>query len=214
MVSACASIHPGQKALTTDPNSNILLSVKINSSLSDRYYLFLEYTVENKTSEWINFKTAFVGFEGDETEILVNSRLKSWIESKELELQRQNYNRAILLGSIAAVGGVTGVVSNNETVQMVGLSSMAGALVVSAADDIGREKNRVERGQKPLEQTVNIPDSYVLKPFELAPGSYLKRWVVVKKPKYYDQISFNNEGPHLVTQAYQNEELVNFKVRL
>lgn len=214
MVSACASIHPGQKALSTDPNSGVVLSVKVNNSLSDDHYLFLDYTVENTTPEWIKFKTSYVAFEDQKTEVLINERLKSWVESKELELQRQNYSRAILLGSIAAVGGVTGVVSNDETIQMAGLTTMAGALVVSGADDIGRAKNRVERGQKDFTHTVNVPDSYILKPFEVAPGSYLKRWIVVKKPKFYDPYSYSYEGPHLVTQAYQNENPVTFKVKL
>lgn len=181
-LTACVSTHPGNIAKTTSPTS-LVVSTQKNKSISDKYYSFFEYTFENKSDDWASVHVTRLGFENETTEILVNDRLNAWIEGAELKLKKSQYNTAVILGSIAAIGGVVGATSSNGNLQVAGMGALAGASVVDAAQSISRTRNNAASGIKGVNQTVNVPSTYILAPFKVAPGSYIKRWVVIKNPK-------------------------------
>ena len=158
------------------------MSVLKNSDLSDKYYLFYEYTIENTTNEWKDVQVKSVYFDGQETEILTDDKLSSWIEGAELKLKAANYNRELLLSSIVAVGGVAALTSNNSNVQVVGAGAAVGAAAVGGAKDISRARQKAVTGMKGVNQTVNVPQSHIFVPSKVAPESYIKRWIVVRAP--------------------------------
>jgi len=182
----CVSTHPGTKAKSNLENDSLIVSSHNNTTLTDKYYMFLEFTFENKSSEWKDISVKRLGFDKTKTtEILVNDRLKAWIEGAELKLKKNDFNTSVVLGSIAAVGGVTGALSNNGNLQIAGLATFAGASAVATARQFGRDRLEAQSGVRRQAdgQTVYVPSTYILTPFKVAPGSYVKRWVVVRKPK-------------------------------
>jgi len=179
----CVSTHPGVISKSSVKDNFVKVSIYDTESLSDKYYMFLEYTFENLSSEWLDVKVSALGFNKIKTEILVNDKLSAWIEGAELKLKKSNHNTAVILGSIAAIGGVVGGLSSDGNVQIAGLGAMAGAGAVATAIAVGQTREKASSGNKGLNQTVNVPKNHVFAPFKVAPGSYVKRWVVVRKPE-------------------------------
>jgi hypothetical protein len=67
--------------------------------------------------------------------------------------------------------------------------ALAGATAVS----MNSERRRANSGRRGVNQTVDVPKTHLLNPFSVAPGSYVRRWIVLKKP----QISNSNFGINL-----------------
>jgi hypothetical protein len=177
---SCATTHPGNMA--ESGNNEVLISVERQYDLSDKHYIFYEYTIENKTPEWKDVQIVGVNFDGQDTEILTGDKLSSWIEGAELKMQASQYNQALLLGSIIAVGGVAAGTSHDSNVQVAGLTAMAGAAAYSAGSGISRAQNKANSGIKGENGTVNVPRTHVFVPSKVAPDSYIRRWVVVRAP--------------------------------
>ena len=213
-LSACVTTHPGVMSNSSDKSSSLLVSVDEDSSISDKYYAFLEYTFENTSTDWIKVKVARLGFENSTTEILVNDRLSSWLEGVELKLKKNQHNTAVILGSVAAVGGIAAATSSNGNIQVAGLGAMVGVTGAAVAIDVGNARRRAQSGEKGLNQTVNVPKTHVFVPFEVAPGSYVKRWVVVRKPKDFKSIRYGADDTNLITELDQNKVEVSYKTKL
>jgi hypothetical protein len=176
----CAMTHPGRVA--NSEAKDVVISVDRNSDLSDSNYLFLEYTIENTTKDWKDVQVVQAGFEGQDTEILTGDKLEAWIEGAELKLQKSRYNTALLLGSVAAVGGVAAVTSGDPNVQVVGVSALAGSTAVAAGQGISHARGSANSGAKGLNGTVNVPKLHAFVPSKVAPESYIRRWIVVRVP--------------------------------
>lgn len=70
--------------------------------------------------------------------------------------------------------------------------------------------NKARFRQKGLNQTVNIPKTHALTPFQAAPESYVKRWVIAKKSNYSGSI-YSNKDTTLITELFQNKAAVSYK---
>lgn len=176
----CATTHEGEVAQSND--QNIVLSVQKSSGLSDKYYYFYEYTIENKSSNWKTVQIVDVNFEGNNSEILTDDKLSAWIEGAELKLKKEQYNQDVLLASMAAVGGIVAATSNNPGVQTGGVAVMGAAVGATVGTNIARAKNQASSGRKGVGGTVNVPQTHIFVPSKIAPESYIKRWVVIKAP--------------------------------
>ncbi len=181
MLSACATTHTGKMAESKE--KNVVISVERSADLSDKYYLFLEYTIENITSEWKDIQIIDVDFAGQEnTEVLVDEQLSAWIEGAEHKLKAAQYNQELLIGSMVLAGGIVAGTSSSNTGKVAGAATMVGATAVGIGTDISRAKNQASSGVKGLGQTVNVPKSHIFVPSKIAPESYIRRWIVVKMP--------------------------------
>ena len=181
LLSSCASTHPGIRATESKKGHPIIVSVNDNMNLSDKYYLFLEYTFENRSSKWRDLQVNQIGFPDFKNEILVNDHLTSWIEGAELKLKQSQYNTALLLGSITAVGFLA-MSSNSNTTQAMGATAVLGATGAMVGMDISDTHDSVTSGKKGPHGTVYIPKTHVLTPFKIAPKSFVRRWIVLKNP--------------------------------
>lgn len=183
-LSGCATTHPGA---TFEPKStDLVISAVMNNQISDDYYSFVEYTIENKSGQWRKVKVEDIRFDNRSPEILVNDKLASWIEGAELKLKQAQYNTALLLGSMAAVGGVVAASSSDPNVSSAGLVTMAGAVGASGAVSINRASSRANSGRRGQDGTVEVPKTHLLVPFQVAPKSFVRRWIVVKNPRRWN----------------------------
>jgi hypothetical protein len=206
--SGCVSTHPGVMSKSSLKDNKLKVSVQNQDQLSDKYYMFLEYTFENTSAEWLDVKATLIGFYNTETEILVNDKLSAWIEGAELKLKKNNHNTAVILGSIAAVGGIAGGLSSNDNVQVAGIGVALGAVAAGTVIGVQQDRTRAASGNKGLNQTVQVPKNHVFAPFKVAPGSYVKRWVVVKRPPYENDYEGNYD---MFTNLKQNDTPVTYK---
>lgn len=177
----CATTHTGVSA--ESPDKSVILSVDRLAELSDKYYSFYEYTIENKSSEWKQVQVVDMDFAGQETEVLTDDKLSAWIEGAELKQKKSQYNKDLLLGSMVAIGGITAMTSSNTNVQTLGVATMGAGAIGSVATSISRAKQQATSGIRGQNNTVSVPATHVFVPTKIAPESYVKRWVVLRSPK-------------------------------
>lgn len=213
IISGCAMTHPGIKGTSHKKDSQLIVSVDENTTLSDDFYGFFEYTFENHSKKWMQIKIANVGFSGFKNHIPVDNDLSAWIEGAELKFKKSRHNMGLLLGSIMAVGGVTAAISDNKTTQVVG----SGAAVVAAGTGmaVGFSDSMValNAGQKGLHGTVNVPKTHILVPFSVAPKSFVRRWIVLKTPKREEWTGKGNELLIGIHQDGEEKSEYRFEVR-
>lgn len=176
----CASAHMGTMAESQDPD--VVVSVERNPDLSDKYYLFYEYTIENKSSQWKDVQVVNVTFENEKSEILTGASLSAWIEGAELKLKAAEYNSQMLLASIVAVGGIVGVSATDPNVKVAGLGAMATGAALGTAQGVGRAQGKATSGKRGIGGTVDVPQTHIFVPSKVAPESYIRRWVVLRAP--------------------------------
>jgi hypothetical protein len=198
MLSACATTHSGPIAESKE--KSVVISVDENTDLSDKYYLFLEYTIENTSTEWKDIQIVDVDFRGQETEVLVDEQLSSWIEGAEHKLKAAQYNQDLLIGSMVLAGGIVAGTSSSNTGKVAGAATMVGAAAVGVGTDISRAKNQASSGAKGENGTVNVPKTHIFVPSKIAPESYIRRWIVLKAPQLPKPKASENE------LSYQQED--------
>ncbi len=207
LVVGCATTHEGEIAESKE--KSLVVSVQKNSALSDKYYIFYEYTLENATAEWKDVQIVDADFEGQETEILTDDKLSAWIEGAELKLKASQYNQDILVGSMIAIGGITAATSNNSNIQKAGLVGMGAAAGVGGAVSVARSQQKATSGMKGVDGTVNVPQTHVFVPSKIAPESYIKRWIVVKMPEPKNLVN-----PSSLKENFSNRQTLISKVRV
>ncbi len=176
----CAMTHAGQ--VCKSDQKQVVVSVNVNRDLSDKYYLFLEYTIENTTGTWQEFKFGNLKMGGADIGALTNDKLSAWVEGAELKLQKARYNTNLILGSMAAVGSAAAIGSNNKSTQKAGAAVAVGSVAAAGGVSASRGYQQVNSGMKGLNNTVYVPKTHILTPFKVAPESYVRRWIVVKNP--------------------------------
>jgi hypothetical protein len=179
---ACATTHNG-RPIAASNTPTVALSTGAVYELSDKYYTFVEYTVENKSSEWLDMKVDGVLVNGVETELLTGDKLKSWIEGADLKLRKSQYNTSLLLASFAVAGAATAATSGSNNWRNAGVATAGVALGASAVNDINRAKKQASSNISTKDirtSNVEVPESNILIPFKVAPESYVKRWLVIR----------------------------------
>jgi len=53
----------------------------------------------------------------------------------------------------------------------------------NTGQDLNQSIRSASSGIKGENLTVNVPSTYLIAPFKISPKSYIKRWVIIKKPK-------------------------------
>jgi hypothetical protein len=182
MLAACATTHSGPKAQSS--RKDIVMSVERNNDLSDKYYLFLEFTIENTTPEWKEVQITDVNIANNSSEILTGEKLEAWIEGAELKMKQTEYNKNLLLGSLIAVGGVTTIsAQNNPKLATTGAIGAGTAATTMAINSTARAHSNATSGIRGENGTVNVPKTHIFVPSKIAPESYIRRWIVIQAPK-------------------------------
>ena len=184
---SCATTHPGNMATgIPETNSELRMSVKKNFTLSNQHYSFLEFTIENLGDDWKQFHVTDLGYGGAKSDILKNEKLIAWLEGRELKLRQSRYNTSLLLGSIAAVGMGTAAFSKNKNVRAAGVGTALGAAATDAGMRLSQAQKNANAGLKAKQAgsgVTNVPKSHILTPFPVAPGSFVRKWVVIGVPR-------------------------------
>lgn len=187
LLSACASIHPGKmgKVSDGDKETTVFISAQRQSDASDDHYDFVTFTLENKSDQIVRVLETEINFNSEDakkTNILVGKDLGTWIEAFKAEQERKKHNRNI--GQIAmiiggAVLGIAGSATDNTALKVVGTGTMVGGSVWSISDSVSNSIGEAQNAKK-------VPDTHVYAPTSIPAGKYVRRWVVLQKPKDTD----------------------------
>lgn len=181
----CATTHPGNLAQTSNTPS-LKVSSKISGDLSDDYYLFIEYTIENLSGQWATINVTDLDISGRRYEGLAGSNLKAWTEGAELKLRQAQYNTNAFLTGLTVASAGTALFSKSSKLKKAGLTGMAAGGAGSVGVSVSRSKKQANSGlYSPSEISKDekvVPDGHIFSSFKVAPGSFVRKWIVIKNP--------------------------------
>lgn len=180
---ACATAHNGNYATAQNsPDgkltpSKILVSGGENNSLSDKFFSNIDLTFENQSSKWVRVSKVTLDFGSAAANkgiaIPVGKDLQAWAESAQRRKAQEDYNTAMVLSSIAAMGTIASVGSADRNTRNLG---RAGALAAGSALTVQATKGTLDN----LQLAKLVPDSHLLSDgFVIPPGMNTKKWVTL-----------------------------------
>lgn len=186
---SCATTHPGirSKKISSTPNLDLEISADWNADYSDDSNMFLDLTIENKSTSWIHVDQVDVEFPNGENvvhNIIVGNDLTAWAESYAIRKKREEHNAQlgiaglILAGTVLMVAAVAGSSdgSINKTALAAGAASYAAGATASVSKSINDSRNAAQRGRV-------VPDTHFLAPMTIPSNGFAQRWMIVNLPQ-------------------------------
>lgn len=191
---SCASIHLHNFGNQVDEMGNIINKKSTSSGLivsgeeltefSSPNFGFLVFTIENKSSKWINLKNLKVDF-GNE---LRNQNIKftsgkdliTWNEAITTQRRISDYNKRVFLSSLVGFGELLIIGSEDEDVQRAGALIGFGALTSLSVDEFNKQKTYLKLSNIFPEGNLFNEEIYV------PPGLFVKKWLLVNTNNHQD----------------------------
>jgi len=184
---SCASLHSGYYAEQIDEKGNVIkkkktdiglvISAKEDPDLSSKYFGFINLTFENKSQEWIRIKKVSIDLLSEEANKNVKftsgNDLTLWQEAVIKRNEIREYNRELLLASIAVIGTTVAMTSDNKGVKAAGAFTGLGALTSLTVNEFNKVINNIENA-KIFPRTHLFSEEFIV-----PPGLFTKKWVLL-----------------------------------
>ena len=187
LTNGCVGIHEGQIATQIDQNgksvddksdvteAGLTVSGSEAELLSSKYFGALYITFENTTPDWKRISKIDIEFDSvtlnEHVQIPTSVELQAWALAARRMKQIRDHNADQVLASIAALGGIASITSNNSIVKGTGQAAAIGAAGALSIDSI---KNKIEEISSPG----MFPSDHLLHgSFIIPPGLHAKRWI-------------------------------------
>ena len=180
---SCMSAHKANYSQQTGDSKDrdLVVSVEQNSRMSTNNFVVLEYTLENKGSDFKRFDSITIDLDPkmkDQVQIVVGQDLVSWSEGIKNKIQLDNYNYQTFMAGVTALAATAAVMSDDPQFQQASLGVTAAGAGILAIDDFARIQEQVRDVTKSDSRGL-IPQSHVLSsPVSLPPNLFLKRFAV------------------------------------
>jgi hypothetical protein len=179
----CASQELRNSAVPVNDtrNNGFVVTSEVLFDLSDKYNVFIQINLQNKTGKYVRIDSADLDLTNDTQSpynIIVGKDLTAWLDAKEEEQRIRNHNEnAALLGALAA-GTTLAVIradSRNSPLAGVGSTAMVGSLTYGTIKDVSGHRDLVQQPNK-------VPETHLYAPFTVPSMSFSKRWILVNIP--------------------------------
>lgn len=172
ILASCASTMPGHDVKSN--HKTITATFEENYDFSTERIHMLQFSIMNKTDKWVEMTGANIN-STENIEVLVGSKINSWIEACTLEKQVSDYNRDLLIGSIAVGGAVVASSSGHQRTSTAGAAIALGSITAMGANELMNSKNKAEL-------TEALPEKHVFRPFVIPPHKVIQRWILIEGP--------------------------------
>jgi hypothetical protein len=172
MLVSCASTMPGHDVKSN--HKTITATFEENLDFSTERTHMLQFSIMNKTDKWVEFTGANIN-STETLEVLVGNKINAWIEACTLEKQVSDYNRDLLLGSLAVGGAVVAGSSGHQRTSTVGAAIALGSITVIGANEMMNSKNKAELIEA-------LPEKHIFRPFVVPPHKVIQRWILIEGP--------------------------------
>ncbi len=178
---SCATTHPGKMGEQLTKNSNLELTVsgKVVKAYSDNAHQFLDFTFENKKTNWERIKSIEFKYGNDENlvyNVIVGEDLVTWANAFSAKKAKEDHNTAMALSGLMLAGAVLTLASgNSDTAKVVGATSYAAGATGAIFYTINEELRKVETSKL-------VPKSHLYSNFSVPAGMFVRRWVLVNVP--------------------------------
>jgi hypothetical protein len=195
LLCSCATTMPG-KDLTLNTTS-LRATIDENSNFSNQKIKMYQISIKNLTDTWVEIDSANLIDSSNSINVLMGSKLNSWIEACNLEKRVSNYNTALFLGAVAAAGAVVGSTANNNSTSTVASSIALGAIGAAGVKGMIDSKNKVEF-------QMAFPDGHLFRPFMLPPLKVIQRWLLIENPNEENlQFSMVSKNKDIGTVSFE-----------
>lgn len=186
---SCATTHPGirSKTISTTPNLDLEISADWNADYSDDSNMFLDFTLENKSTSWVHIDQIDVEFPNNDNvthNIIVGNDLQAWAESYAIRKKREQHNAQlgiaglILAGTVLMVAAVAGTDSGstNNGMLAAGATAYAAGVTTGVSQKMKESRNAAQRGKV-------VPETHFLAPMTIPSAGFAQRWMIVNLPQ-------------------------------
>ena len=213
---ACASVHYNQFAeeLSLDKSENpknkdLKISTALINKLCSEYFGMVNLTFENKTDKWIRIKGVKVYFKDELIEqnvkITSGADILHWKKPMMSKLEIDDFNRKLLMGSLAVLGAGISSFSSDKYMEMAGGAVLLGSLTSLSVNEYNKHIDTLENSRI-------FPENHLLyEDFVIPPGLFTKKWLLLNTQSH-------EEIPYIKNVFLEIEEdngtIRNYKIKL
>lgn len=176
---SCASHHSdpvaSNQSSETKPTvkKQLKISIDEDDDIGMGNYRLYTFTFKNESNSWKRIKNAKFEYANEklnsDAKIIIGDDLATWLKSVEREKEINQFNKNLLLGSLAVFTTTAGIISNNDTLTTVGLGTYAGWVGSTIYDS-----------KKAVQIQKHVPKGHILSPFSVPPGLESQQWLAIE----------------------------------
>jgi hypothetical protein len=189
---SCASISNSNLAHQYSSDGKLLkndktkLGLKItaeeDSEMSSKYFGLIDMTFENDTEKWIRINNVSLDFGSEEinkaVKIVSGQDIIAWKDAMQKLKEINDYNKSLVLGTIAVLGATSAMTSSNQNVKAIGAFSGIGALTALTVDEYNKNLSRIEN-------TKIFPQNHLMaEDLNIPPGLFAKKWILLNSSNH------------------------------
>jgi len=145
--------------------------------MSSEYFGFIDFTFENKTENWVEIKDIQLNFQdkkiGKFVKIISGKELNIYLESIKIRNNIKEYNKRVILGTVAVIGNSIAKSSNGRNGQLIGNTLLAGSLTSLTLDEMNKQIDKLENAEI-------FPHNHLMsKDFLIPPGLFVKKFLII-----------------------------------
>jgi hypothetical protein len=186
----CASVRTGTVAepheagpIARASSAGIVLRGIENTRLSGGYVMVIDFTLENRTNGWIRVEDTALDFGSERLNASIyypaGNDLIAWAEARQREIDVSDYNTAVALGALAALGGIAAMATDHDAGRIGGLAAVGLATGGLSAISFRRQIEALESPDRDP-RSLLFPTNHLLHGgFVIPPDSHTKKWIAV-----------------------------------
>jgi hypothetical protein len=205
LLTACVSTHKDNmgQAVGVNADNELLVSVEKNRAMSTENFVVLEYSIENKGSDFKRFDQVDIEIDPklkEKVKIVVGQDLVNWSEGIRNKIEKDNHNFRMFMTGLTAVAATSANLSKDRDFAVASAGVAAAGAGILTVDSFMQIRDNLRNAQKSDSRGL-IPENHILaSPVSVPPNLFLKRFAVfyVKgdaTEKFYKmKMSFTKEG--------------------
>ncbi len=200
-IGCIAQVHPGNYAYQVDsehiplkmtksgsPVNSKHEAVKISGreirELSSPYFGVIDFTIENKTADWLDLKDISIEFSNEKinkgVQIPLGNKIRFWAESTLARNKVRDHNRALFAIALTGAGAAIAGSSDSQYMQGLGAAAMIGGYSYLVVNDIGNYMDEIHNSKA-------VPPNFLIgNDLQIPPSLFSRYWVLFYTPKPED----------------------------
>lgn len=181
LFTGCASYLEGNDVMhiAGEHPENTPLTGYIDQTYSTKHYTLLQFQFGNDSHVWKRIKNVKLDMKtpkGKKAQVVLGQDLVDWSDAIAHKVAVDNYNKSIVLGSIASIGALSaihGSSKGNSSLSKAGISLLSGTVAVQGVDQLITNLDNIQRAKI-------LPKGHLLSPISIPAGLVVKRWILLK----------------------------------